>query len=270
MDKEPTVRLSCPTCDAVYEIPMGAIASGGRDVQCSNCGTVWFQPLDGPPAPPSSAHLERHHDPVGQPAEGDDADEPPAGHDGPRPPLSAESRRILVEEAERERRLRAGAATDSAARAETEAAVDSMLEEGIGVRREARHDLGRPAPSDPRADGRAGRDMTDATPAPARPSRRDRLPDIAEINSSLDAGGDMPPADPDDEGVTRGGSGFRLGFAVALLIAAIGLVLYVQGSRIGAAVPSLREPLGAYRDGVNDVRIALDGFARRVADTLDP
>lgn len=37
------MRLSCPNCDAQYEVPADAIPEGGRDVQCSNCGHTWFQ-----------------------------------------------------------------------------------------------------------------------------------------------------------------------------------------------------------------------------------
>ena len=37
------MRLTCPNCDAKYEVPEDAIPEGGRDVQCSNCGHGWFQ-----------------------------------------------------------------------------------------------------------------------------------------------------------------------------------------------------------------------------------
>jgi predicted Zn finger-like uncharacterized protein len=37
------MRLSCPNCDAQYEVDAAAIPSAGRDVECSNCGNIWFQ-----------------------------------------------------------------------------------------------------------------------------------------------------------------------------------------------------------------------------------
>ena len=37
------MRLICPNCDAQYEVDDDAIPDGGRDVQCSNCGHAWFQ-----------------------------------------------------------------------------------------------------------------------------------------------------------------------------------------------------------------------------------
>ncbi len=37
------MRLICPNCEAQYEVADNAIPSGGRDVQCSNCGNTWYQ-----------------------------------------------------------------------------------------------------------------------------------------------------------------------------------------------------------------------------------
>ncbi|CTQ48597.1 zinc-ribbon domain-containing protein [Jannaschia donghaensis] len=41
------MRITCPNCNAQYEVGDDMIPSEGRDVQCSNCGTTWFQ--DGRP-----------------------------------------------------------------------------------------------------------------------------------------------------------------------------------------------------------------------------
>ncbi|MEO1152961.1 MAG: zinc-ribbon domain-containing protein [Pseudomonadota bacterium] len=41
------MRLTCPNCDAQYEIEASLIPPTGRDVQCSNCGKTWFQPPEG-------------------------------------------------------------------------------------------------------------------------------------------------------------------------------------------------------------------------------
>ncbi|MCB1313137.1 MAG: zinc-ribbon domain-containing protein, partial [Sedimentitalea sp.] len=37
------MRLTCPNCEARYEIPDEVIPLDGRDVECSNCGRIWFQ-----------------------------------------------------------------------------------------------------------------------------------------------------------------------------------------------------------------------------------
>lgn len=37
------MRLICPNCGAQYEVDDSVIPDSGRDVQCSDCGTAWFQ-----------------------------------------------------------------------------------------------------------------------------------------------------------------------------------------------------------------------------------
>lgn len=37
------MRLVCPECAALYEVPSEMIPDEGRDVQCSDCGHNWFQ-----------------------------------------------------------------------------------------------------------------------------------------------------------------------------------------------------------------------------------
>ena len=48
------MRLTCPNCGAQYEVPAEVIPETGRDVQCSDCGTTWFQL---PPDPLEAAHI---------------------------------------------------------------------------------------------------------------------------------------------------------------------------------------------------------------------
>lgn len=38
------MRLVCPNCAAQYEVDESVIPEMGRDVQCSSCGQMWFQP----------------------------------------------------------------------------------------------------------------------------------------------------------------------------------------------------------------------------------
>lgn len=38
------MRLVCPNCAAQYEVDDSVIPNAGRDVQCSSCGQMWFQP----------------------------------------------------------------------------------------------------------------------------------------------------------------------------------------------------------------------------------
>lgn len=59
------MRLTCPNCDAQYEVPDEVIPPEGRDVQCSNCGDTWYQ---------TSPNLT-------QPAEAEDAPVEPTAQD---------------------------------------------------------------------------------------------------------------------------------------------------------------------------------------------
>lgn len=111
------MRLTCPNCGARYEIDDALIPAKGRDVQCSNCSTNWFQsgavavdPLSAaPPGPePSSTAPE-----------------------APRRELDPSLRALLREEAEREERLR--------------------REEAEGLRRQDEMALRDPAPTKDRA-----------------------------------------------------------------------------------------------------------------------
>ncbi|MDT1060276.1 zinc-ribbon domain-containing protein [Paracoccus sp. CPCC 101403] len=62
------MRLTCPRCEAQYEIPESAIPAAGREVECSACSQVWFQP--GPDSPQSAGEgaSRADYDPDARPA----------------------------------------------------------------------------------------------------------------------------------------------------------------------------------------------------------
>ena len=100
-------------------------------------------------------------------------------------------------------------------------------------------------------------------------TRRDLLPDIEEINSSLrsTAMRSGPPRSTENTDVQRG-RGFRLGFGTVLLIA-VGLALiYGHAGRIGAALPPLEGPLESYAMAVDGLRGRLDTWLRGLLDTI--
>jgi predicted Zn finger-like uncharacterized protein len=112
------VRLTCPQCDAQYEVEAEALAPGGRDVQCSNCEHIWFAlappteeddaALAPPPGPaPASAPREI-------PAADDEG--PAQAPEPPGPPSSASpaALQVLREERAAEDRFRAEEAADRA------------------------------------------------------------------------------------------------------------------------------------------------------------
>ena len=70
------MRLICPNCDAQYEIDASLIPDTGRDVQCSNCGTTWFQPPEG--GLPETLVAEEPVAPVAEPEPAPQEPEAPA------------------------------------------------------------------------------------------------------------------------------------------------------------------------------------------------
>ena len=332
------MRIICPNCTAHYEIAEDLIPVGGRDVQCSSCGTGWFQeaaPPDeaAPVAPaPDAAHPDAGADnpPVSDRTDPGDTNREeneappappvPANVPGPLPrrrPVDFAALDILQEERAREERLRAAegrAAADSAPAAPppdevltapapepaaetTPAPVPAERADPSGHGSDARARLAaaasvararaRSADPDGRDDGEAGgtppaasvtSPASDASPdaaaAPeaARSARRDLLPDIEEINSSLrpddrvaDAAVETRAPVPRDAS-----SAFRAGFLIACAIALLLLGAYVFASPLAEAIPSLAPVLDDWVGWVTDLRVGLDGAVEAVLMRVAP
>ncbi len=100
--------------------------------------------------------------------------------------------------------------------------------------------------------------------ASARPSaRRDLLPDVEEINSTLRPS-EVAMAEDAGFGTTANEArgGFRSGFLMVMTLAIIGAAVYITAPRISAMVPSVADPLATYVAGVDSLRLALDGLMR--------
>jgi predicted Zn finger-like uncharacterized protein len=239
------MRLICPNCDAQYEVDDAAIPAAGRDVQCSNCGHAWFQtPLAGP-------------DPD------DEAEEAPAAAGVPpvEAPAAAPTRRalddnllaVLREEAARE-------------------AAERRAEAARGI--ETQPDLG---PLDAPARAAAAAPQTPAAesaahdhPITERPQqRRDLLPDIEEINSTLRPGAvarddeDAPIATP-----PRERAAFRTGFFSVLLVALVMVILYVMAPQLAERFPGMAGAMTGYVAAVDGLRLWLDGLMQSAAGGL--
>ncbi|SMO83222.1 MJ0042 family finger-like domain-containing protein [Thalassovita litoralis] len=105
-------------------------------------------------------------------------------------------------------------------------------------------------------------------------SRRELLPDIEEINSSLNADSRRPSrADDHAPGgvILPAGrpSGFRRGFALGLLLVVLLWALYVFAAPITAKVPALSAPLASYTQIVDKGRLWLDAKAKVLLVRLD-
>lgn len=90
------------------------------------------------------------------------------------------------------------------------------------------------------------------------PPRRDLLPDIEEINSTLrpETHGSDTDANHDDLPSAR--TGFRLGFISVVMIALLALAAYTFAPQISAAVPQATASLDSYGAWVDGMRLWLD------------
>lgn len=272
------MRLTCPNCGAQYEVPDGVIPEAGRDVQCSNCGHTWFQ--------------QHPDDMAGTPGDLDltETDLAEAGMQdiAPEPDLEPEPEEEAAEAPQRRQLdpsiaevLREEAAREARAR---------EAERGGGL--ESQPDLGLAEPEDEptrrarqaseRMARMRGEDPEEILPESVSAeeesaSRRDLLPDIDEINSSLRAASDRRPAEADDhdtpgsavEAAPKTRSGFRSGFLLALLIAAVLWVVYVYAGPIAAKAPALKPVLTSYVTVVDQARGALDAQVKALLVKLD-
>lgn len=261
------MRLSCPNCDAQYEVPDEVMPTSGRDVQCSNCGQTWFQHH-----PDHLPEEEAEARAVNEP----DADEevspppPPAVPTTPPPArkqLDPSVADILRQEAEAER-----AARDREARGGVESQPELGLDEGdtgadpgpqgqddidAAARQRALEARRRMARMRGEEDPSLSRDASSG-------SRRALLPDIDEINSTLRSDKDRARTEAKARGIgeeprpKRERRGFRGGFAAALLIFAIMALLYVYAPDIAQAAPQVDPYLSAYVGWVDQMRLLLD------------
>ncbi len=289
------MRLSCPNCDAQYELSDDAIPKGGRDVQCSNCGHAWFQmpPADEAAAeveealfepPEDAAEAEAEPDMAATPAEEQpavtaedqhphDNDEESADGDeaerfeGPAPlqrrSIDESLLSVLREEAEREAKAR---------QAEPARGIETQTDMGLEAAVAATV-----SPAARRVAELKGLDLSeeddDADAAPARSGmRRDMLPDVEEINSTLRASDDR--YDPDAEVAAlpslhkRGRSSFRSGFVLMIMIATLMVLAYVMAPKIVEQIPASAGAMAAYVEIVDKARVFLDGLMQSAIGML--
>jgi predicted Zn finger-like uncharacterized protein len=265
------MRLVCPNCGAQYEVDTGAIPEDGRDVQCSNCGHTWFQPPAGQDAgladelgmtaPAQSAPPTHPAPPV--PAEPEPASPAPdaeASGKHMRRALDPGVRDILREEAERESTARDG--DDNTLETQPDLGLDSPGQDDTDTlnRRMARL---------------RGSDLPEESGSGAG-KRRDLLPDIEEINSSLRATSEREaevPAAPDSATDTSAQRGFRTGFGLMMILTAALIGLYAYAEALAGMVPQAQPALSGFVNIANGLRDWLDlvmqGTATRLAELLE-
>lgn len=324
------MRITCPNCNAQYEVGDEMIPVEGRDVQCSNCGTTWYQDRRAPSAQAGNDRADLLSAPPEMDEE-DDEDEEDAPDPGPRravPPRPEPDQRtldILREERAHEERLRADARVEDAREVEGPEAAPAPAPTSDPVPPPRSNSIEeRDESDDPRARAAAerrrmaaaaslarGRDQGGRSPREARPAsrddpgygaapgkrsateddeaqsvrpsladgsrrgtRRDLLPDIEEINSSLrpderaeDSDGVAETEEPDTMGRSNG---FRVGFLTIGGLILVGVGLYLFADPIAQAVPQTASPLATYVDWVDAQRVALATAAEALTRSIAP
>lgn len=222
------------------------IPDTGRDVQCSNCGHAWFQH---PPEIEAELAAEEALYDAPPPIAASRADPTLIG-ELPRRGLDETVLAVLREEAERETEAR---------RTETPQPIETQTEMGL-------------QPSDAGGIGGAvarriarlkGVDPTPATPAKPQ-TRREMLPEIEEINSSLRASSEKRSGAAAAVSQTmaqpaRKSSSFRNGFLLMVLMAVALTLLYVMAAKIAQQIPGAAGALTSYVASVDSLRLMLDG-----------
>ncbi len=277
------MRLICPNCDAQYEVPDEVMPETGRDVQCSNCGQTWFQHHpDHAPAEETAdrdAFDETHSGPEDPDEEVITAPEPepePEPQQKPeqriRKSLDPDVADILRQEAEHEAQVR---------RKETPAPMESQPDLGLddhGATDDAAARRAREA-RDRMARMRGEEPTTGATDAAATAaavgSRRDLLPDIEEINSTLRSTSDRTAASAalsEQETAheeTDRKRGFSLGVALAALLTVTLVLLYIYAPELARAAPQVDPWISAYVGKVDQARMWVDSHLASFLTWLD-
>jgi predicted Zn finger-like uncharacterized protein len=290
------MRIKCPNCDAQYEVPDEVVPTEGRDVQCSSCGQTWFQSHPDYADDPNEGYDSDAVMPEPEPLVDDEPDDDEEYQETPistppRKELDPSVEEILREEGSREAAERVADAEPENLETQTDLGLEDRIsdtEEDVRIQamneRMARM---RGETADTAADGIE--EITDtfeeelsdadidggeaAAAAAALGSRRDLLPDIEEINSTLRSTGDRDAAgtDPHPDAPIRNRKkrGFRRGFLLAVLLVVIAVLIYLLAPKIAEAIPQTDPMLNSYTAWVDGMRGSLDTRMQSMLQWLD-
>jgi len=265
------MRLICPNCDAEYDVVDDVIPEEGRDVQCSNCGQTWYQEH-----PDHKVEPEEEADVPPDLAEPDDAPEPEEERAPAPEPTSRELdpavADILRQEAELEKEARA--TVSEALESQPDLGLENVENDADRRAREARDRMARMR-GEEHAPEQTGEQVSEAAAtAAAIGSRRDLLPDVEEINSTLRSASERQSGDvaePSPDGVTDPSkkSGAGRGFTLTILLAVILIAIYVFAPQIAQNIPQTDPFLSSYVAKVDALRTWLNGQVTGILTWLD-
>jgi hypothetical protein len=259
-------------------VPADVIPAEGRDVQCSNCQETWFQTHpDTEPQTDVAQTLKEHFaqtepEAAPVPPQTDAVSEPDPIDDEFERALNQELDTIAEDDPESSP---APAITHERSKREIDPSVADILREEAQREREQRaaetfehqdefaldtdEPTSDPQPKksgyiDPKFDDLDEMYKDTASDAPA--SRRDLLPDIEEINSTLrrdkkSAGKEVPETQ-----AQKNASG-RSGFRAAIILLLLAVAVYAYADLITSNVPQLAPYLDAYVAQIDQWRAAL-------------
>jgi predicted Zn finger-like uncharacterized protein len=273
------MRLVCPNCDAEYEVDDNLVPAEGRDVQCSNCTTTWFQAALSDEVEPSPADVSEEPEEKIETSSDDDetiaaAAALTAASSLPsrQPTVSPEALDVIHEEV----------AIETAAREAELGGIETQPDLGLDdAETEARASAARDRMSRRRGlepDVTTVEDDESAlAPAPQRDdpyAKSELFPDIEEINSTLSpetAEAEAEAARLAEEGgeaIQTQRSGFRLGFGLVLLFVVGLLLLYVYAPQLSQSLPVLSGALDSYVAAIDSLRVWLDTAAQGLVEKI--
>ncbi|MEO9897564.1 MAG: zinc-ribbon domain-containing protein [Paracoccaceae bacterium] len=301
------MRLICPNCDAQYDVPDSVIPTDGRDVQCSSCGTTWFQ--HHPEAvsendddtstdtsqdevssgvEPSQTDEDLIDEEPAKDSPDDQSDEPTAdadpevpfvnetqdGDEGlqstPQPrKLDSSVQAILRAEAERETEAREHESLET----QPELGLNEAAPEESSREKESRERVAR-IRDDKVAEGAVAAGAAAIATTEAG-SRRDLLPDIEEINSTLRSTNDRRDTpvhaaeEANEQIANKRTGGFRRGFVFVVALAAIAGLVYTYAPQIAQKFPQADATLNSYVTQVDSARVWLDSNLTVLLTWLD-
>lgn len=290
------MRLTCPSCDAIYEVDEIAIPASGRRVRCSACGAAWRVSGDGAAVEERSGDRLRLQDiPSAQesPQTSPDIDAAPESpiteaqespEEAAEVPVVGEPEETTEESpeaAEAESPADAEAAEiEPSPAAETEPAPEEQTLTGADVSTaEAAEEPEPAAEPEPSPEGPAPAEETavaafaaDEAPAAEAPSpdeaaAPEEAPKAAYVPLKLKR--EAPPEEAEEEATVgpspmRSVAGFLIGFAAIMILASP----YLFRSEIVAAVPSAAPMVEAYAGTVRKAQDGIRSTVDRVVDTV--
>lgn len=280
------MRLICPNCDAQYEVPLNVMPTNGRDVQCSNCNHTWFQEHPDHVAEKATEDPASNDARAPEPEAPDrqDIEEPDqaAQPEPARPPKDdtlAPKRRTLDPSVADV--LKAEAERESVARRKENETIESQPDLGLDDGDfDTERSIRAARASIPQMWSNAATEekseeedlLPDAIITAAVKSRRDLLPNIDEINSTLRSNEDRAPTgDPGQTGQveTIEKRSSRRGFTLTVALFAILALAYVFALQIAERIPQAETGITAYVAIVDDWRVWLDAQSATALSWLD-